>query len=131
MSTFWKVIGIVLVTVIFGTFLQRQFKETAVVLSLAVCVMVALLTASFIQPVIAFVEQLQELGNLDQAMIVILLKSVGIGLITEICTAICTDSGHAAIGKVLQILGATVVLWLALPLMEGLLEILQKILEGL
>lgn len=131
MNIFWKVIGAVLVAVIFGTYLQRQFKETAVLLSLSVCVMVALLTISFVQPVITFIERLRELGNLDHELIVILLKAVGIGFITEICTAICTDSGNSAISKVLQILGATVVLWLALPLLESLLEILQKILEGL
>ena len=57
-----------------------------------------------------------------------MLKAVGIGVISEIAVLICQDSGNAALGKGLQLLATIVVLWLALPLMQGLLELVQKIL---
>ena len=131
MDTFWKAIAAVLIAVIFGVFLQRQGKEAALLLALAVCAMTAFLTVSYLKPVVAFLEQLRLLGGLDNEMFKILIKAVGIGLISEICTAICSDSGNAALGKILQLLSAVVVLWLALPLLERLLELMQKILEGI
>ena len=130
MDTFWKAIAAVLIAVILGVFLHRQGKETALLLTLAVCAMAAFLTVSYLKPVISFLEQLQVLGGLDKEMFKVLLKAVGIGLISEICTAICSDSGNAALGKILQLLSAVVVLWLAIPLLERLLELVQKILEG-
>lgn len=131
MDTFWRAIGAVLIAVIFGVFLQRQFKETAVLFSIAVCAMITYLAVSYIKPLITFVDRLQMLAGLDREMISILLKAVGLSLITELCTAICIDSGYSAIGKVLQILGATTVLCLSIPLLDRLLELLQKILEGI
>jgi stage III sporulation protein AD len=131
MDAFWKAIAAVLIAVIFGVFLQRQGKEAALLLTLTVCAMVAFLAVSYLDPVISFLEKLQALGGLDRGMVTVLLKAVGIGLISEICTAICSDSGNAALGKILQLLSAVMVLWLALPLLERLLDLLQKILEGI
>ena len=131
MDIFTKTIGAVLIAVIFGVYLQRQFRETAVLLSIAVCAMVALAAISYIRPVISFLDRVQTLGGIDSEMVGILLKAVGIGLITEICTAICSDSGNAAMGKVLQLLATTIILCLSIPLLERLLDLLQKILEGL
>jgi hypothetical protein len=61
-------------------------------------------------------------------MMGILLKVVGIGLIGEISALICTDSGNASLGKILQILSAAVILRLALPLLEQFLDLLEKVL---
>ncbi len=131
MDTFWKVIAVILVAVIFGVFLQRQGKEMALLLTLTVCVMVALLTVSYLEPILSFLESVQVLGALDHDTVKILFKAVGIALISEICTAICADTGNAAMGKILQLLSAVMVLWLSLPLLEHLLVFLQKLLEGI
>lgn len=131
MDTFWKAIAAVLIAVIFGVFLQRQGREAALLLTLAVCAMTAYLAVSYLEPVISFLERLQTLGGMDNEMLKVLLKAVGIGLISEICTAVCSDSGNAALGKILQLLSAAVILWLSIPLLEQLIELLQKILEGI
>ena len=76
-------------------------------------------------------ERLQDVGNLDSNVLKILLKSVGIGLIGEICGAICSDSGNGSLGKMLQLLSASVILWLSLPILEQVLDTITEILEGI
>ena len=92
------------------------------------CCAVLITAISFIQPIFAFVEKLQALGNLNTQMLQILLKSVGIGLVGEIVVLVCNDMGNASMGKTLQILATAVILWLSLPMFNSLLDLLGKIL---
>lgn len=117
-----------LLTVIVGMALGKQGKEVGLLLTLAVCCMVAGLAIAYLTPVISFIRQLQSVGQLDGQMLEILLKAVGIGLIGEIASMICADSGNSALGKALQLLSAAVILWLSLPMLQQLLELLQDIL---
>lgn len=117
-----------LLTVILGLALGKQGKEAGLLLTLAVCCMVGVLALNYLQPVVDFVRELQITAQLDDGMLKILLKSVGIGLIGEITSLICADTGNAALGKSLQLLSAAVILWLSLPLMTRFLDLLQQIL---
>lgn len=129
MALYLKCAGAALVGVVLVLTLGR--KEMGLVLSAAVCAMIALAAAEYLEPVLDLLRRLEELGGLDGAMIAILLKCVGIGLITEIAGMVCTDSGNASLAKALQLLGTAAVLWLAVPLFDGLLTLIQEILEGL
>lgn len=119
-----------LIAAMLGIILQRQGKEYALVLVLAVSVMGACLALTYIRPVISFLEQLSELGHLDSEILKILLKAVGVGLIGEIAGTICADSGNASLGKMLQLLGAAVILWLSLPILQQVMDLIGDVLEG-
>ena len=128
MTAYWQGAAAVLLTVILVLALGRQGKEAGLLLTLAVCCMVCVLALSYLRPVVEFIHQLQSIGQLDSAMLEILLKAAGIGLIGEIASLICADAGNAARGKALQLLSAAVILWLAIPLLTQLIELLQQIL---
>ena len=129
MALYLKCAGAALIGVVLVLTLGR--KEMGLVLSAAVCAMLALAAVEYLEPVLDLLHRLEELGRLDGAMIAILLKCVGIGLITEIAGMICADSGNASLAKALQLLGTAVTLWLAVPLFNGLLTLIQEILERL
>ena len=84
--------------------------------------------STHLQPVLNMIRTLEALGGLDETLISILLKVAGIGIISEIAALICTDTGNAALGKTLQLLGSAVILWMSIPLFTMLLELLQSIL---
>lgn len=131
MDMFWKAAAAVLITVILGLCLERYGKAAAVLLTLFSVAMIGIMAVSYLKPVVQFIIKLRLIGRLDEEMLEILLKAVGIGVIGEISSLVCSDSGHAALGKALQILSAAVILWLSLPLFEQTVELLQKVLEGL
>lgn len=131
MSDYLKACGAVLIGVILILIVGKNSKDLALVLAAAVCVMVALTAMEYIRPVLEFLTKLEDLGNLDHSMIRILLKVSGIGLITEICSLVCADSGNASVGKVMKLLGSSVMIWLSLPLYTMLIELLQRILGAL
>lgn len=120
--------AIVLLTVIMTLALGQHGRQTALLLVLGVCCMLLIVAVGYLEPVIAFVRRLEVVGQLDGGMLGILLKAVGIGLIGEIACLICVDSGHAVLGKALQMVSAAVILRLSLPMLEKLLQLLEQIL---
>lgn len=131
MELFWRAAAAVLITVILCLCLERYEKAAAVLLTLFSVSLVAILAVSYLEPVMAFAKKLCSVGQLDEGMLEILLKAVGIGLIGEISSLVCSDSGHGVLGKVLQILSTAVILWLSLPLFEQTLDLLREVLDGL
>lgn len=128
MSGYLQTAAGVLLTVIMVLALGKEGKQTGILLVIGVCCMAGILAMTYLEPVVAFVNRLGVIGNINSQMIGILLKVVGIGLIGEISALICADSGNASLGKVLQILSSAVILRLALPLLEQLLDLLERVL---
>lgn len=127
MDIFIKATAGILITVVLCLVLSKEKKDISILLVIAVCSMVAAVAIGYLQKVIDFIETLENVGNLNSELISILLKCVGIGLLSQITSMICTDSGNAALGKVLQILASAVVLWLCIPLFTQLLELVESI----
>ena len=131
MELFWKAIAVSLLTAILGVVMGKQNKDISVVLSIAGCVLIAGLAAVYLDPVVHFLEDLERMGNLRGDMLGILLKAVGIGLLSEIAAVICSDSGNTGLGKMIQLIGSVVVLWLSIPVFRSLLDLVQTILGEL
>jgi len=128
MDTLFQILAGAMLAVILGIFLNKQNREIGAVLTVVVCCMVFFASAVYLRPILQFFAQLQELGGMDSESVGIMLKIVGIGLIGEIAGLICSDSGNAAVGKAVQTLTTVVILWLSLPMMKTLLELVQEIL---
>ena len=128
MNIFFKSVACVMIAVVLWLTLHKSSKEISVLLTLAVCIAVISAAAGFLQPIINFIHRLRELGNLDDELISVVLKVVGIGLLTEISTVICKDAGNETMGKALQMLSVTVIIRISIPVFEKLLSLLDKIL---
>ena len=128
MISFYKAAICVLVTVILCLVLNRQGREFALLLSILVCSMIFLIMASYLQPILSFFTRLRTLGQVNSETFQILLKCTGIGLLGELVAVICQDSGNNSLSKSLNILSTSVIIWLALPLFEQLLNLVEKIL---
>jgi len=131
MNIFIRAVAGVLITLILWISLGKQNKDFSILLTLAVCAMTFLVSVTFLRPLMQFVEKLQQLGDLDGDLISVVIKSVGIGTIAEICALICKDAGNESLGKALQFLSVTVILWISLPVFEKLLTLLDNILGSL
>lgn len=128
METFIKATAGILIALILCLILSKQGKDLSILLALAVCCMVLTAALTYLQPVLDFFDRLTAIGKLDTDLIGILLKAVGIGLLAEIAGLICADAGNSAMGKVLQIMAAALILALSVPIFTQLLELIETIL---
>lgn len=120
--------ALVLLAVILTLVISRQSRDMSILLSLGVCVIVMISCVSFLSPIIEFIRELRRIGDLEQAFLGILLKCVGVGLLSELAALICADAGENAMGKSLQILSGIVIVWLSLPLMKQVIVLLEEVL---
>ena len=128
MDIFIKATACVLIALLVYIILQRQGKDFSIALSLTVCVMIAVSAIQLLSPVMEMIEQIIAISNIDRDLVAIILKVVGIGLISEIAVLICNDAGNASMGKTLQILATAAILVIAVPLFTGLIELFNSLL---
>lgn len=128
MDIFFKAVGAVMIASILVLILNKHNKDFAMLLSVTVCCGSVVLAVQYIQPVFAFILELQNLGSLNSDFLMILLKTVGISFVAEIAALICEDSGNAALGKAVHYLAVGTVLWLSIPLLSSVIELVSKIL---
>ncbi len=131
MNIFLKAAAAVLTTLFLWLSLNKSSKDFSTLLTLAICAMVVTVSASFLDPVINFLRRLQSISSLNHELFSVILKSVGICIITEICTLVCKDAGNETMGKALQIISSAVILWLSVPVFEKLLSLLDNMLGSL
>ena len=131
MEHFLQSAAAVLIAVIVILTLGKQGQDFAVLLTIGVCCMVILAAAAYLRPVMTFLEELQTMGSLNRETVGCVFKIVGIGLIAEIASLICTDAGQASLGKALQILSGAVILWLSIPVYRVLIDLIADILGGI
>ena len=131
MAAFLQAAAMVLLAVILILTIGKKGSDMALLLSIAVCAMVGALAVRYLQPVMDFVQRLQGLGALNSDMLTILFKVVGIAFTAEIACLICNDAGNSALGKSLQLLASAVILYLSLPMLTALLELVEDILGSL
>lgn len=128
MEIFIKTTGGILIAIMLFLVLSKQGKEFSLLLTVVVCCMVSAVAVGYLEPVVNFFEELRTVGQLDSSLLQIILRVVGIGILSEITGLICTDAGNASLGKALQILACAIILWMSVPLFTSLLDLVEEIL---
>ena len=126
-SLFWKGTVVILLAVILALCLTKESGLTKTILIMAVSTMVAMTAVSILTPVFSFLRQLQQITELDESIFGIMMKVTGIALVGQLAALICSDAGMTSLGKVLDLLTTAVIVWCALPMLEGLLDLIRKI----
>ena len=74
--------------------------------------------------------RLQELTGLSGAVFAPLFKTAAIGLLAQMAATICRDSGQQALAQAVEICCGFISFYLALPLLEMVLSLLQTMIGG-
>ena len=126
MDVFLKAIAAVLICIVISLAIAKQGKEFSLILTLCVSCMIVIAAVSYLKPVVDLIQRLAQIGQLNSQMLSIVLKAVGIALLSEIAEHVCKDAGNLALGKTLQILATAVILWLSIPLFNELIDLVES-----
>lgn len=111
--------------------LLRQYRpEAALAISvLAGGAVTALLLGALAQPLAAVSEWLER-GGVDEATVTLLLKALGICLLTQLTADVCRDAGETALATHTELAGKGALLLLILPLFVQILDLAVLFIEG-
>lgn len=131
MELFWKAILFCLAAVLLGLPLGNANKQWILLLILCACISVLLAAVSYWKSVLTFLRQLAQIGDIRSDYLHLILKALGIGLTAEIAGQICMDAGNNTLEKTLRVLSSAVILSLSVPMLSGLIDMIQHVLEEL
>ena len=117
--------------VILWLVLNGYCKQFSVLLSVALCGILLFAASSQLAEILDFLRDLRDSSGLNGELLRILIRAVGIGLLAELVSMICTDAGNAALGKAFTTLSSIVIVWNSLPVFTALLELISDILGEL
>ncbi|MBO7252067.1 MAG: stage III sporulation AC/AD family protein [Oscillospiraceae bacterium] len=107
---------------------DKRERDMSMLLSVAACCAGAACAANCLKPVVHLLWQLATLGNLHAGMLTVLMKAVGVGFVTEVSAAVCTDAGNSSLGQITRFFGCAAILYVSVPALETFIHLLQEIL---
>lgn len=129
MDYYYRILGMVLITVMLCCAVPKNISELRMVLVICGFLAVAWFIVYLLEPIIGFMRELSEIGTFTNEYTVILFKITGICILSQLAVLICSDSGNASMGKILQLSSNVIVIYLGIPIFQSLLGILQEILR--
>ncbi|MBR1481632.1 MAG: stage III sporulation protein AD [Ruminococcus sp.] len=120
--------ALAVVAVVVIALLRPKNAETALMLGIAASVLVLLTVISQASAVIGTVNSIVAAAQIKTEYLAILLKAVGVCLITEFTVNTCRDAGSQALAGNVSLAGKILVTIIALPLYTDILNtVLQMI----
>lgn len=128
METVLRVTALCLTGALLAVLLHRSGGEMALLLSLAVCGVAAMVLMEPLEELRDFWEEAAAWGELPVELFTPLIKTVGIALLSRTGSDLCRDAGEGAIASVLETAGAVAAIAVSLPLFRAAWELLRSLL---
>jgi len=108
--------------------LKRDIPPLALVITVALLIVILMITINTLGQVNTFIQQAAEVAELNSEILVPLLKTVAIAIIVRVFASLCRDACETAIASAVEIAGAAIALVLLLPLFNAVLELTVQLL---
>ncbi len=121
-------VGIGLTGAFCAVMLKQYKSEYAMLVSLATGLIILLLVLSRAEPVFEAINGY--MGKFGSTGGLLLLKALGICIVTQLATDTCKDMGESATAAKLELAGKVLIIVLILPLLNELLSIATGLISG-
>ncbi len=114
---------IISIVIAFLSMIVKHYKpEYALITQLTGVIILALYAVSFVESIISTLNTMISSSGLDISFLEILLKALGISVLTDISSSVCRDSGNNTLSNAVDLFGKTLIVILALPMLKLLAE---------
>ena len=117
-----------LTSVLLALTIRKNAPETGLLLTVAAVGAIAVLAAEPISGILTQFKQLAEHSGLTSTVFEPVIKTMGIGIVTKISSAVCKDAGESALANTIELVGCIAAVAAAIPLMRSVLEIVLSFL---
>ncbi|MBQ5927251.1 MAG: stage III sporulation protein AD [Clostridia bacterium] len=124
-----RIIGVGFVTAITAILLKPNKPELSFAVTVTGVIIILLFLAEMLEGALFVLSSVVKLTGIENGMIKILLKIVGIGYLTEFGAGILNDFGSNAIADKVVLGGKLTVLVLSLPIIENMLKLFASFVE--
>lgn len=129
MTEIMKIIGVAFVTAIASILLKTTKPELSFAVTVTGVIVILLFVADALQNTLSVFVTIAKVTGVENGLLKILLKIVGVGYITEFGAGILNDFGSNAVADKVVLGGKITILMLSLPIIEGLLTMISGFLQ--
>lgn len=128
----YKLFGGAMLCVIVILILKKESPDSAVTLRMIAGVGLAITCILAMSPIIEYVEELGgSFGAMEEISVSasVLLKALGISLLTHVCATVCRDCGEGSVAYYVELGGKIEIIILSLPLLKQMIDLILGLLE--
>ena len=126
---FLKIIGIAVVTAVTVIILKNGKPELAFAATLTGIILILFAVLDMLRSFFSVFDDLVALTGVDDSVVRLLLKMVGIGYLTEFSCDLMNDFGISSMAGKVDVCGRIAVLLLALPIIRALIVLIGNFLN--
>ena len=131
MNSVFSVIGVAVIAALLCVLLRRENAAYGVLISIGAGVVLLLLVAEPLYTLLARISELSDHIPLQTSWIAVMLKIVGVCFLGEWAIQLCRDAQENAVAVKLEICIRILVLFLCLPVLTQLIELIFSLLGGI
>ena len=125
----FQLVGIAIITAVTALLLKGTKPELAFAVTIAGGIILLLFAFEIFKGSLTIFQKITEATGIESSIVKILLKMVGIGYLVEFSAGALNDFGQNSLGDKLVFCGKIIVLVLAVPILESVLNLIVKLLE--
>ena len=114
-----KVAGVLLCEILIYTLLKQYKPEFAVVSEAACAVVLIFMLGDEIRDALSVFQMFFENTGISEEYIAVLIKVLGISLVTQFSSDMCKDAGEGALASKVEFAGKVVITAAAVPVIKG------------
>ncbi|MBQ9979505.1 MAG: stage III sporulation protein AD [Oscillospiraceae bacterium] len=128
MDSIFSVSALAVTAALMALLVKKHEKSMGLLISIAAAMIIFLLCADMLKTAVDFMGELSSLAGMSREILSPVLKTVGIGIVTKLCSQVCRDAGEGAIATLTEFAGAAGAIAVAIPLMRAVVDMVRDIL---
>ena len=129
MTEIFRIIGVAFITAISAILLKGTKPELSFAVTVTGVIVILLFIVDSLQNTVAIFKTIAEMTGIENGLIKILIKIVGVGYLTEFGAGILNDFGSNAVADKVVLAGKITIVVLSFPVMESLLQMIRGFLQ--
>ncbi len=121
----FKIIGVAFITAISAILLKATKPELSFAVTITGVIVILLYIVDAMQGAVKLFASVAEMTGVQNGLIKILIKIVGVGYLTEFCAGVLNDFGSNAVADKVALGGKVLIVVLSLPIVEGLFGMIK------
>ena len=124
-----KIIGIAFITTISASILKSTKPELSFAVTVSGMIIILMFIVDMMQGTMAVFSNITQMTGIENGLLKTLLKIVGVGYLTEFGAGILSDFGSTSVADKVTLAGKITIVLLSLPIVEGLLRLMNGFLQ--
>lgn len=129
MTEMIKIVGVGFITAIVTIILRGTKPELSFAVTVTGIIVILLFIVDAVRDTLGIFLAIAQVTGMDNELLKILIKIVGVGYLTEFCVGVLNDFGSNSVADKVLLAGKLTILLMALPIIESLLKLIQGFLQ--